>query len=316
MEGRWFLAWMLVPAALVSPTSTGAQDLLKDALTSFPPQTIRVEYSHLAKLRTLPNYASLRQRFVGPRLQVLETSLSQLGIQERDIDELVLGWHPSGTAIEFEGLAGGRFDSQAIADRAAAQGLSAMPAADLKAYCLEARSAANCVVVLSTSRGAFGTLASLSAIVDASQGRAASLASDDRFMKLLSAARKEASIWGVATGPAVADWFQSWMRDQKGLQLDWGHAFQTVEALTYSVEAAESVQLDVQLDCTSPEAATSLRQVLEGLKLIQQLAWQNQNPNRPNPFQALGVEANGRQVFLKMTTAYAALEGVWAPGLR
>jgi len=112
----------------------------------------------------------------------------------------------------------------------------------------------------------------------------------------------------------VPDWFRAWMPAQGDLQLDWAKAFQSVEALVYSVDTADKVRLDVKLDCATPQAAESTRQVLEGLKLFQQLAWQNANPNRPNPFEGVEIGSSDRRVSLKMTTSYADLEGPGAPG--
>lgn len=305
---------LLALMVLLLPTTVRAQDLVKDALASFPPQTIRLEYSRPAKLRTLPNYAKLRQRYVGPRLRVLEESLAQLGVQEGDIDELVLGWQAGAGEMDLSGLATGRFDSKAIADVAAARGLSPTVVGEMPAYCFGAETAGSCVVILEKSLGAFGTLGSLGAMLEARSGRAASLGSDERFLKLTREVQAQAPIWGVAVGPAVADWFRGWMPAQGDLQLDWARAFETVEALIYSVDATEKVHLDVKLDCTTPEAATSMRQVLEGLKLFQQLAWQNQNPNRPNPFEAVEVDRNERRVQLKVTTAYTDIEAIGRSG--
>lgn len=307
------LACLVAIAALVLPATIRAQDIVKEALTSFPRETIRLEYSRPAQLRRLPDYDRLRQRYLGPRLQKLEASLSQLGIQESNIDELALGWQSSAEEMDLEGLAVGRFDSQGVAERASARGLSSTPVADLKAYCLEPEADTACVMVLRNSLGAFGTFSSLNAMLEAREGRAFSLNSDDGFTKLIGEARTQAPIWGVAVGPAVADFFKAWMPGQKDLQLDWSSTFKTVEALAYSVEAAEKVHLDVKLDCTTPEEAMNLRQVLEGLKLLQKLAWQNQNPNLLNPFEAIEVDSRGRRIFLRLTTAYAALEGAGAP---
>ena len=47
--------------------------------------------------------------------------------------------------------------------------------------------------------------------------------------------------------------------------------------------------------------------------MFQQLAWQNLNPNRPNPFETVEIGQDDRQVSLKMTTSYADLEGPGAP---
>ena len=85
---------ILAVALVVLPQAASAQDLVKEALRGFPTQTVRLEYSSPAKLRALPNYASLRQRYIGPRLRKLVTELGQLGVREEDISGLVLGWQP------------------------------------------------------------------------------------------------------------------------------------------------------------------------------------------------------------------------------
>jgi hypothetical protein len=108
-------------------------------------------------------------------------------------------------------------------------------------------------------------------------------------------------------GAAVGDWFKGWMPSQDSLQLDWSRTFATVEALAYNVQAKDKVDLRVRLDCTTPEGAASLRQVLEGVRLFQQLAWQNQNPDRPNPFESLQVALKDRRVDLSLVTTYDAL---------
>jgi len=163
-------------------------------------------------------------------------------------------------------------------------------------------------VVLSPSLGAFGSLTSLTAMLEARAGQGSSLNSNATFKQVLDAAKKEAPIWGVAVGPAVGDWFRGYMPNQGNLKLDWGKVFGDVDSLAYSVDAGENVNLDLNMDCKSNDAAASLRQVLEGLKLAQQLAWENQNPGRPNPFKAMEVSLDGREVSLQLTTGYAELE--------
>jgi hypothetical protein len=122
-------------------------------------------------------------------------------------------------------------------------------------------------------------------------------------------AKSDAPIWGVAIGKAVGDWFKGWMPTQKDVQLDWSQAFKDVSSLAYSVETADKVRLNVNMSCTTSEAAASLGQVFQGMKLFQQLAWQKQNPNLPNPFDDLRITAQGQQVSLALTTVYSALEG-------
>ena len=317
----------LAVLAALGAAPAAAEDLVKEALASFPPKTARLEYSSPAKLRELPDYAKLRQHYLSPSLRNLETSLGKLGIEETDIDELALGWQSSESGLVMEGLAAGHFNSSAVARKAAAQGIKPVMAAGLAAYCFGAAESAPsgeapsgqykvvvetnspCVMILSPTLGAFGVGSALRRMAQIRGGQAPSLNSNSSFVSLVTQGRRDTPIWGVATGPAVVDWFKGWMPSQKNLQLDWQSQFQSVQSLAYSVKPKEQVELDVQMDCTSAQSAGSLRQVFDGLKLFQQVAWQQQNPGRPNPFQGLAVDSSGPQVLLTLNTPYAALEG-------
>lgn len=299
----------LAVVAMLAPAPAAAEDLVKEALASFPPKTVRLEYSSPAKLRDLPDYAKLRQHYLGPSLRELETSLGKLGIEEGDIDELALGWQSGASGLVMQGLAAGNFNSSDVARKAAAQGIKPVLTAGQAAYCFGADSDSPCVMILSPTLGAFGVGSALRRMAQARGGQAPSLNSDSSFVSLVTQGRKDTPIWGVATGPAVVDWFKGWMPSQKNLQLDWQIQFQSVQSLAYSVKPKEQVELDVQMECTSVQSAGSLRQVFDGLKLFQQVAWQQQNPGRPNPFQGLAVDSSGPQVLLTLNTPYAALEG-------
>lgn len=282
---------------------------MKEGLASFPPQTIRLEYSRPAKLRELPEYQSLRTRYAGPSLRELEASLQKLGIEEANIDELVLGWQANGKGMTLEGLAAGHFDPADMAKRATARKLAPTPVGDLKAYCFGSEPSSTCTLAFDETRGAFGSLSALTALVEARQNGGPGLGADSRFTAMVNEAHSDAPIWGVATGQAVSDWFKGWMPGQQEVELDWAKAFQSVESLAYSVETGDKARLSMKLNCMSSEAASNLRQIFNGLKMFQQLAWQNKNPGLPNPFESLVIDAQDRQVQLTLTTAYSALQG-------
>jgi hypothetical protein len=286
-----------------------AQALVNEALSSFPANTIRIEYSHPAVLRSLPDYSAMRQRYEGPRLQELEQSFSQLGIQETDVDELVLGWQATGRTWSFYGLTAGRFDSKALANRASAQGVAPVPMGGQTAYCLESGSNANCVTLLSESLGAFGPQASLRTILAVRGGGAPSLGSNNAFAKLVGEADTKDPIWGVAMGAAIPDWYKGWMPNQTDLKLDWSQAFKSVQALTYGVDPGTNVRLNVRMDCTSSGDAANLRQVFDGLWLYQQISWQNQNPGKDNPFKSLQIQAEDNRVLIQLDSPYADVMG-------
>jgi hypothetical protein len=245
---------------------------------------------------------------MGPKLHKLVDALGQLGVREEDISGLVMGWEPGSTEMTMYGFATGRFGVQAVTQSAEQRNMPATPIAGKQAYCLEAGLAGTCVVVLQDSLGVFGSLTALTSMLEARAGQIPSLGSDSRISSLVASANKDAPIWGVAVGPAVADWFRGWMPNQGNIKLDWGKVFGDVNSLTYSVVAGDNVTLGLKMDCKSSESAASLRQVLEGLKLVQQIAWDSQNPGKPNPYQAMNVGMESNQVSLSLTTGYTELE--------
>jgi len=95
---------------------------------------------------------------------------------------------------------------------------------------------------------------------------------------------------------------------QKNLPVDLGMIFRNVESLDYSVVPTDRVHVNVEMNCTSANAAGSLRQQFETLRLFQKVAWQQQYPGVANPFEDLAVNASGSSLTLSMSTPYSALE--------
>jgi hypothetical protein len=142
------------------------------------------------------------------------------------------------------------------------------------------------------------------------------LGADPHFAGLISDVNKSAPIWGIALSGAVADWFAGWLSNQNSLKLDWSQVFEKVDSLTYSIDAADRVNLNVKLNCATAADANSLRTVLDGLKMAQQLAWSMQNPGHANPYAAMTVDSHDKQIALAISMAYSELtlaSGVGAP---
>lgn len=309
-----------VTLALLAALVAGAgflygQKLGQEALSSFPARTIQIEYSSPAKLRKLPDYDTLRLHYMGPWLKELETSLQKLGIRDRDVDALILGWAANGTQKELYGLATGRFDPQALATRAAESRIAPNKIGTKTGYCLGAGLQTPCVVLLGTSEGAFGTLSALTQMMDVRKGAAPSLGSKAPFAKAVEEANQQAPIWGISTDGAIAAWFKGWMPSQGNIQLDWDKVFQGVDSLSYNVEAGEKVHLNLELLCKSSAAATSLHQVLSGLKLAQQIAWENQHPHQANPFSGMSLDLNGSRIGIHLSASYAELSAAGPLGM-
>jgi len=313
---RTLLSLLVVIVLAGIPQKGAGQDFVTTAMSGLPTHTLRVECSSPSKLRKLSNYQSLRGKFLGPRLQQLESALDQIGIREDDIDDLMIGWKPGDKEMDLYGYASGHFDKAQVASRAAAQGLTPTPISGQQAYCLTAGVAGTCVVILENSLGAFGPLSSLTAVLEAREGQTPNLNSDPRFTSLIGDVNQDAPIWGIALGGAVADWFGGWLSTQNNLKLDWGQVFQKVDSLTYTINATDKVNLDLKLNCSTPADAATLRQVLDGLKMAQQLAWDAQNPGHPNPYTSMNVDNHDRQIGLQIAMAYSELtltSGVGSP---
>jgi hypothetical protein len=312
---KWTTATIALGIVLLAGGTAHSQDIVGDALAWMPPGTVSLEYSNPATLRGLPNYQSLRARYLGKDLQGLESALAKLGIHETDIQELVLGWQTTpGKGFRYEGIATGALDPQAIARSASASGINASNVDGNKVYCFSANAGSTCVAVVEGSIGLFGPLTGIQRMLKARKGEVSGVSSNTQFAQLVEDAKSDAPIWGVALGQAVSKWFQVWLPGQKDMQMNWVSAFHDVRSLSYEIEAGSTVNLNVKLDCLSSQAASSLRQLMQGLKLIQQMAWQSANPSQPNPFQNLEIDAVTDEVSFKLSADYAALEHVGSLG--
>lgn len=297
--------WCILAAlavALLAPAAGRSQGLMTTALSAFPPQTVHVEYSNSSKLRGLSDYASLRQRYLGPRLKELEQSMGKLGVHEEDVEEVVLGWRGTSGSADMYGVVSGGFDPQGMAAAAAAKGIKPTMVGSVPVYCIED----TCMALNDPSTGYFG---SLSVVKTMLKPGGSHLDGDADFQRLVGDADQSTPIWGVAKGPAVVDWFKSTMPGQDTAKLDWSSAFQGVNAVSYSVDTGDNVKLSMKLDCASAQAASNLRQLFEGLRLLQRMAWQSKNPTLPNPYSSLTVDADQSEVSLKLETPHSALAG-------
>jgi len=309
MSKNWLRNLALVAAVLAMTSASAlAQDLVKEAMATFPQDTERLEYSNTAKLRTLPDYTTLHERYLGPSLRTLETQLATLGVRENDISEIILGWYVNGGPLEMGGLASGRIDPQSMARQAAASGVAATPIGSASAYCFGTADNSMCVAALGHSLGAFAPLDMLKVMLGVRQGQAPALNSSPSFSALVERDRKDTPIWGVAVGSAIEDAFKGWMPVQKNLPVDLGTVFSSVQSLAYNVQPTDRVHLAVEMTCTSAQAAANLHQGFDELRLFQKVAWQQQFPNTANPFDDLTVSANGEAVLLSLSTPYSALE--------
>src|SRR5690242_2999615 len=182
----------VLAAVLVASAQGRAQQIIQDALAILPADAVRFEYSNPSKLRSLPKYSQLRDRYLGREIKVLEISLGHLGVQEGDVDELVLSWEPAAADIaQMDGIAAGHFDARVLADHARDKGFLTTSVGNMVAYCPHGDSAGLCVMVIKASEGAFGTLEALKKIAAVQSGQAPELASNPQFVKLVGEGRAD-----------------------------------------------------------------------------------------------------------------------------
>ena len=88
-----------------------AQQAAHAGLASFPADTQQVAYSNFAQLRSSPDYPQIRQHVLYQQFRGFQEFLRSVGIDpEKDVDEVMLGWHgQSLSGPESFGVAAGTF---------------------------------------------------------------------------------------------------------------------------------------------------------------------------------------------------------------
>lgn len=302
------LAVLLVAALLVAAPAGAADDLVKEALARFPSSTANLEFCNLAKMRPLPAYAALRQRFIAGDMQQMVASLETLGVRDEDVDRLALGAGPVADrpGLELYGVAQGRFNPSDVASRAKAAGLDPLAVNGYSVYCVGADPAARCFALLDQAHGVFGSRDMVDYMLYSGIGTD-SLAKVPLFSDRLASPPPDASVWGIATGPAVAEWVKVVMPMPPEAQGSLAPVLADVVSIAYEVRAGQNVALSADLACTTAESASRLRQSLDAARALQQFAWRTMHPDVPNPYERVAISARGTQLQFRATMDYDAL---------
>lgn len=323
--------------ALAAARGAPAQNLADQILVRFPSETVRIEYARSAELRRLPEYGELRTRFLGPRLKAMDAALAGLGIVDADIQEMAIGWRaqeqadapdraeekaleassqmdaalggaqPKEWPMAIFGLLYGRFDAERIGENVVAQRIPRVPIGDREAYCTRGKVAEACLMLLDGSQAAFGDRASLQGLLEVQEGRRSSLGADRRFTRLLHVANRNAAIWGIATGPSIADGLLAWTPGREQMQVPWNKLFERVEAMTYRVEAGDRMTVAIRLECDSPESARLMSALLHGLQGLQAMLWKVQAPGGTNLLAAMEISSDYKVCLLRLVTTSRTL---------
>ncbi len=302
------VTWAVLAMMAVGSAGGPSDDLTREALGRFPSSTANLEFCDLAKMRPLPAYAALRQRFLGGDMQQLVASLETLGVRDEDVDQLALGAGPVADrpGLELYGVAQGRFKPSEITSRAQAAGLEPLRVNGYAVYCSGGDTAARCFAILDDTHGVFGSRDMVDFMLYAAAGTD-SLAKVPLVTARVANPPVDASAWGIATGPAVAEWVKVVMPMPEEGQNSLAPVLASVVSIAYEVRAGQNVALSADLACTDAASAARLRQSLDAARALQQFAWRTMRPGVPNPYERVGFSAQGSQLQFRATMDYDAL---------
>jgi hypothetical protein len=266
--------------------------ILSEALISFPANTDYVEFDDLARLRKLPDYATLRKRFSGPILEQTQAVLGQLGIEENEVLQIVTGAHSD----TYYGLLTGTLSRSAVEQTPAAKRMKRTLTGGADAYCGRTDV---CILFVEDSLAAFGSLDSLKMIQDARRGTVLRLSANQNTASLLRETQSGAPVRGVLLGPqvqaAVADLLGGEQSSQNTVLLGLSRK---IEVIGYSINLDRQTLVNATIACDSAYTATALSGLLSAIRGVNSLMGSIITAPAGAPFQIMQTSSSGKNVFL------------------
>jgi hypothetical protein len=284
-----FLCW--------AAASLSAQ-LLPEAAAAFPAKTISLEYDALSKLRSLPNYSSLRKQYSGEGLQRVQKELLLMGVSEGQLTEVVTAAGSNG----FFGMLAGNFQTATVTREAARHGIPPSVLEDGPFFCSKE---GTCLLLISREegRGFFGTKEQLKAISDVRQGRAPSLDKNGAFLDLKSRMDQQSPVLGFAPGREISDWIGSSIPPAIAGRLDLTRLFSGIETFGYAVKLDSKAHVGLNLICSSEQASTLLKDALTAASGLERAAAVAAGPGAM-PFDNMAVQSSGRLVAVNLDAPF------------
>jgi hypothetical protein len=256
-------------AVLISlfPSPLRAQFVAREALTTFPADTLQFACTDLAQLRTLPNYPQLRQRLLSRQLRAFEDFLASMGADpEKQVDAVAMGWRgETMDAAAYFGLAMGRFEPDKFSEAFARQSLPSRWYAGQQLFAFGSGHDPNdfFFTFLSASTAAFGRLRDLKVLLDVRNGDHPALDSNADFAAWEAELEGTAPQWGVATGKAAANAAMPWLAPGGKPVMDSAAFLSFVQAVLYRVEWSAGFTVNLSVVCPTAEAANDLYRLLK-----------------------------------------------------
>jgi hypothetical protein len=306
---------VVVIAALECPPAFG-QWATREALQSFPADTLQITYANLTQLRTLPDYPQIQRRILGRKLVDFQHFLRSAGADpERDVDEVVLGWR--GEGIDgMVGIATGRFDPAAMRNFFERYRLPTREHAGYDVFVFgsgEGREDFH-FAFLNGSTAAFGRGQDLRTLLDVRAGLKPALDSIPVFSSGEAELQGTAPQWGIASGKAALNYAAAWLAaggDEKPA-LDPSVLLGPVRAVLYRIEWGDGVTTHMTIQCQSAESAETLAQLLN--------AWRQAQGASPPALESLlrdlEVYTSGSRLELTARGPLSTLDSILRTGTR
>lgn len=297
-------AVVLSVVALFFPSILQGQEIVREALSSFPADTQQFTYANLDQMRSLSNYPQIHQKLLTSQLRSFEEFLRSGGNDpEKDVDEVVLGWRSQAglNAGGIFGLAEGRFhpdEAEKYYDRAK---LPTTKYADVRLYPFGSTGdrAQLFFGFLSESLGAFGDLSQLKAVLDVRTGARSSLESNATFAGWEAELEGSGAQWGICMGKAAAGHASQWLTFGAQPSVDFSSLLGPVQAVLYRLDFGTDLSIRLSVVCQSGETAAALAKILLLLRDSRQpSATPNASPEVASFLESLEVNANGSRVEL------------------
>ncbi|MGH9353757.1 MAG: hypothetical protein ACRD2G_16615 [Terriglobia bacterium] len=299
--------------ALFCPAFARSQEVARQALSAFPPDTQQVAYVNLAELRSLPNYRQLRGILFNRQMIYFEQFLRSIGADpEKDVDEAVVGWRGAPTkSSPLFGLAAGRFNVVEAQNSIAQESL---PAAQYQGFTLDAFGAGHSsqdlfFTFFNEGLAGFGRLTDLKALIDGYLGRRPTLNSNPDFVKWEGNLDGSAPEWGITTGKAALNVAVPWLAGVPGLSGPSGLSDRAgqkgglesvigpVKAVLYQANWGANFSAEISIICENAQSAQTLAELLSVWRDSSALT--GKRPADVNNFiQGLEINASGNEVTL------------------
>lgn len=265
---------------------------LGEAGLVMPAQTQALEYENLAALRNLRDYAALRQQFAGMVLGNAQRAVADLGIQEGQVDEIVLGSTPEDVYTLFAG----NFSGSATANDALRKNISRVEVDGTTMLCPRAGS---CVLFLEDSVAAVGTAKQLLMMLEARQGIRPSLASNRDLVDLITATDRRAPVRGAALDSQLNNVIANAFSGTAAKAIPWASYSTLIDKFSYSVRFDTKAHVTARVECKAGIQAALLRQMLGALSAAE-FAVKAAEDEANRPFENVRLSLSDRIVELKM----------------